>query len=104
MPEEDIRDKVLNDIGQLNIKDINNGVVSDYFCHKVEKAYPIYTLDYKDNIDIATRQLSSFQNLDCFGRNALFKYNNMDDSIEMGLNAAEKYLASHETSIHPADD
>lgn len=104
MPEEEIKGKVLNDIGQLNIKDINDGVVSDYFSHKVKEAYPIYTLGYKDNIGVATRLLSSFQNLDCSGRNALFKYGNMDDSIEMGLNAAEKYLKNQETSVHPEDD
>ena len=104
MPEEEIRDKVLNDIEQLNIKDINNGAVLEYFCHKVKEAYPIYTLGYKDNITSAIHSLSSFHNLDCLGRNALFKYGNMDDSIEMGLNAADKYLRNQETSVHPEDD
>ena len=92
MPEEEIGDKVSNDIRQLNLKDVKNGDVSDRFCHRVKEAYPIYTLGYKDNITAAMDSLSSFHNLDCFGRNALFKYGNMDDSILMGLNAAENYL------------
>jgi len=104
MPEEEIKDKVLNDIGQLNIKDVNNGAVSDYFCHKVKEAYPIYALGYKDNITTASHFFSSFYNLDCLGRNALFKYGNMDDSIEMGLNAADKYLRNQVANVRQKDD
>jgi protoporphyrinogen oxidase len=92
MPEEEMKDQVIDDIRKLGLKDVDQGAMADYFCHKVNGAYPIYALGYKDHIDAATRLLSSFHNLDCFGRNGLFKYGNMDDSIEMGLNAAEKYL------------
>ena len=103
MPEEEIGDKVSNDIRQLNLKDIKNGDVSDCFCHRVKEAYPIYTLGYKDNITAAMDSLSSFHNLDCFGRNALFKYGNMDDSILMGLNASDKYLGIKESRGHSED-
>jgi protoporphyrinogen oxidase len=103
MSEEEIKDKVTNDIRKLGLKDVDNGAVAEYFYHKVNEAYPIYTLGYKDNIGVATRLLSSFHNLDCFGRNALFKYGNMDDSIEMGLNAADKYLRNSEMNVHSGD-
>jgi protoporphyrinogen oxidase len=103
MPAEELEDKVSRDMRKLNPKGKNHGDVLDSFCHRVKEAYPIYTLGYKDSITAAMDSLSSFHNLDCFGRNALFKYGNMDDSILMGLNASDKYLGIKESRGHSED-
>jgi len=36
--------------------------------------------------------INTFENLICCGRQGLFRYNNMDHSIEMGLSTAEHIL------------
>jgi protoporphyrinogen oxidase len=56
---------------------------------KVEHAYPIYDLEYKENLKIITDYLNKIENLRYFGRNGLFRYNNMDHSVDMGLKAAK---------------
>lgn len=51
-------------------------------------AYPIYEIGYKTNLERTTSYLNGLKNLRFFGRNGLFRYNNMDHSISMGQTAA----------------
>jgi protoporphyrinogen oxidase len=59
---------------------------------RVEKEYPVFELGYHGYLDIITRYLSGFSNLQFIGRNGSFRYNNMDQSIMMGLRAARNLL------------
>jgi protoporphyrinogen oxidase len=55
-------------------------------------AYPIYSLDYAENVSVV---LDALDSLDCSvtsGRQGLFRYNNMDHSLEMGEYAALELL------------
>jgi protoporphyrinogen oxidase len=52
------------------------------------KDYPIYDLEYKDNLDVIKRWLDRFGNLYYVGRPGRFKYTNQDHSLEMGMLAA----------------
>ena len=92
MDHAEIKERVLGDIERLISRKIGQGELLDYFCRKVEHCYPIYEIDYQDHVRVARELLASFKNLDCFGRNGSFKYNNMDDSIEMGLQVAKRFL------------
>jgi protoporphyrinogen oxidase len=68
------------------------------FSRREKYAYPLYDLDYKPNKDRVLGWLSKIDGLDTTGRQGLFKYNNMDHSIDMGLTAAENLMgrgASH---------
>lgn len=58
------------------------------YVHRVEKEYPVYHLGYKSDVSILLEYLNRFSNLQSIGRNGVFRYNNMDHSIEMGLYAA----------------
>lgn len=58
------------------------------FVHRVEKEYPVYHLGYKSDVNMLLDYLNKFTNLQSIGRNGVFRYNNMDHSIEMGLYAA----------------
>lgn len=60
--------------------------------HRTPHAYPVYDLTYKSNLDTLMNYLDSFENLKTAGRQGLFKYNNMDHSIEMGLELAKNLL------------
>lgn len=64
-------------------KDILGG-----FVHRVPKEYPVYHIGYKNDVDYLLRYLNKFANLQSIGRNGVFRYNNMDHSVEMGLYAA----------------
>ena len=55
-------------------------------------SYPIYTLDYKKTLRTAFRILNRFKNLVSCGRQGLYRYNNMDHSMEMGILAARHIL------------
>ena len=68
-----------------------NDVVGSMLIKKAH-AYPIYSLDYSKNVSAV---LDTLDNLDCSvtsGRQGLFRYNNMDHSLEMGEYAAMELL------------
>ena len=58
------------------------------YVHRVEKEYPVYHIGYQKDLEILKKYLKQFSNLQIAGRNGIFRYNNMDHSIEMGLYAA----------------
>ncbi|OGG16325.1 hypothetical protein A3D78_06865 [Candidatus Gottesmanbacteria bacterium RIFCSPHIGHO2_02_FULL_39_14] len=58
------------------------------YVHRVPKEYPVYHLRYRQDLKILKKYLHRFVNLQIAGRNGIFRYNNMDHSIEMGLYAA----------------
>lgn len=56
---------------------------------KVQKAYPIYTIDYKKNLNIVNKYLNQFSNFYNIGRSASFKYTSTDFYILMGKSLAK---------------
>ncbi|MBN1405941.1 MAG: FAD-dependent oxidoreductase [Candidatus Omnitrophica bacterium] len=77
----------LENMGLIRRKDI-----SGYFTESAEHAYPVYSLGYKENVQQAYDFLSGIKNLISIGRQGLYRYNNMDHSIKMGLLAADNIL------------
>ncbi len=55
-------------------------------------AYPVYDLDYAAKIKVIEDYLKGFQGLHIAGRGGIFRYNNADHSIEMGLMLGQKLL------------
>ncbi len=60
------------------------------FVHRVEKEYPIYHLGYQQDLAVIRKFLNHYNNLQL---NGIFRYNNMDHSIQMGLYAAWNILS-----------
>lgn len=56
------------------------------------KDYPIYDLEYQENLATVKKYLDGFANLHYIGRPGRFKYTNQDHSLEMGLLAAQAVL------------
>jgi protoporphyrinogen oxidase len=56
-------------------------------------AYPIYTLDYRDQLAMLKGQLARFENLAPAGRLGLFWYNNMDHCLEAAFRLADELTA-----------
>jgi protoporphyrinogen oxidase len=56
---------------------------------KRKNVYPVYDLDYIENLRVIKEYLDKFENLYYIGRPGRFKYNNQDHSLEMGIAAAK---------------
>jgi protoporphyrinogen oxidase len=59
---------------------------------RVANAYPLFELDYRHDYIKVLKYLESFKNLHITGRTGLFKYYNMDHTIESGIHVAETIL------------
>ena len=81
------------------------------------QAYPVYDLDYSQNIATVQNYLQGHEGLNVVGRGGSFRYNNADHSIEMGLLLARRLLGDaidhmavnteaeyHEEVRHPAPE
>lgn len=86
--DKDLIDRTVDDLAKLGY-DVADHIIGS-FVHREEHAYPVYSLDYKDNVDTLLGALSSIKNLKTFGRQGVFRYNNMDHSMKMGFDAAEQ--------------
>ncbi|MDP6423238.1 MAG: hypothetical protein QGG14_00725, partial [Planctomycetota bacterium] len=73
--------------------------VEDAFTKRIPFAYPVYDLDYERHLKKTMAFVHSLENIKSGGRQGLFRYNNMDQSIEMGRLMAEA-LASGSTIDH----
>jgi protoporphyrinogen oxidase len=67
--------------------------VLDVYCARQERAYPLLTLDYSENLRRAVAAVDKVPNVLTNGRQGLFRFNNMDHAIEMGVAAAETIAA-----------
>ena len=54
--------------------------------------YPVYDLEYSGKIAVINEYLAGFEGLHISGRGGIFRYNNADHSIEMGLMLGQKLL------------
>lgn len=59
---------------------------------KLPYAYPVYALDYQENLKISFDYLKNFPRILTTGRQGLFNHNNADHSIYMGFEAADAVL------------
>ncbi len=83
---------------QVAVKDMETvGLVKkeevlEGFVRKMTHAYPVYDLHYKENLAPLRAFLAGLENLETGGRQGLFRYNNMDQSVEMGRRMAWAHL------------
>ena len=62
------------------------------FVFRVSHAYPVYGPDYRKNLAAVLSFLDRFENLSLMGREGLFRYDNSDQAMLTGLEAAGNYL------------
>ena len=74
--------------------------IVDYFVHKEPHAYPIYHLSYKENLKVVMAYIKRIENLLSIGRQGLFRYNNMDESIEIGFETAKSIISNNHYSLY----
>jgi len=64
----------------------------DSMAIRIKEGYPLYKIGYEEHLCNTLNYLSSFRNCLSTGREGLFRHNNLDQSIQMGLLAGEYIL------------
>ena len=86
-------------MGLIHTKQIIDGVVI-----RAKKAYPVYDLNYQQNVMIIKNWLEfNIKNLILVGRNGMHRYNNQDHSMLAGLQAAKNILYSQHYNLWKID-
>ncbi len=97
MSDKDLIERTKSDAikaGYIEAKHIEDALVT-----RIKYAYPFYDLDYKQKLDKIVSFLETPH--ECLlGRTGIFRYNNSDNSIEMGFELADKMLAGENASMH----
>jgi len=88
---ERFTDAIVKDLVRTGTID-SPAAILDVHIEPVPETYPIYTLDYLDQLTRNLKALGQYRNLLLAGRSGRFWYNNMDHSIGQGLTMSDKIL------------
>ena len=80
---------------------IEPGQVISSHVLKIPYAYPVYDLEYKNHLTPVMDYVHQLENIHTTGRQGNFRYNNMDQSVEMGRKLGIE-LATGTTTGHEA--
>ena len=92
-----IKKQLIRDLGKTHL--VRETDIQNIHLEKIPEAYPVYTLNYKSELEKINRALSPFENLQCSGRTGLFWYNNMDESIEKALQLVEAVIKGQHPTV-----
>jgi len=88
--DDELARVTLPHLEELNL--VKGACVIDTHSARLPKAYPRYDKGYLEKVTNILQALGQYPRLFSFGRGGLFKLNNTDHAIEMGLRAAEQVL------------
>lgn len=71
---------------------VNRSEVEDNFIKRIKWAYPVYDLNYKENIQSVLKYLDGIENLYSVGRQGGFNYVGQIDCLDIGVVTAEYIL------------
>ncbi|HWF72080.1 MAG TPA: FAD-dependent oxidoreductase [Solirubrobacteraceae bacterium] len=83
-----------SDLEELGL--IRGDEVLEGFVKKIPHAYPVYDLEYKEHLAPIMEFVHTLENIKTGGRQGLFRYNNMDQSIEMGRRMAATIVSERD--------
>lgn len=76
-------------------KAISQDDITGSFVHHQEFEYPIYKVGYEKSLRLVKSYLKKLKNLQIIGRSGMYRYNNMDHTIQSGLWAAGNLLGKN---------
>ncbi|MCA8944355.1 MAG: FAD-dependent oxidoreductase [Planctomycetes bacterium] len=76
---------------------IEPGQVLSTFTRRIPFAYPVYDLHYAENLKPIQAFVGTLENIHTTGRQGNFRYNNMDQSVEMGRKMGIELATGEET-------
>ena len=86
MEEERLKEICIQDLEKLGM--INRAEVLEYRVEALEYGYPLYSLDYKEKLEILYDYLLSIPNIVAHGRQGLYRYDTMDHAMKTGMIAS----------------
>ena len=93
MPDEELIDLASRELFELGLSETDK--IIDSFIVRQPSAYPVYSSDYRNHIDVIKNYLKRIENLQTIGRNGMHRYNNMDQSMHVGMMAAQNCLGAN---------
>ncbi|MEE9126444.1 MAG: hypothetical protein V3U11_04835, partial [Planctomycetota bacterium] len=96
---EELADIAERDLVKIGL--VKPGVVLGSFIKKIPYAYPVYDLEYYKHLEPVLEYVQQLENIHTTGRQGNFRYNNMDQSVEMGRKMGRE-LATGERTGHEA--
>jgi protoporphyrinogen oxidase len=84
--DDELISTAVSDLEKIGL--ISRSEVLDAFVTRLPHAYPVYDLQYKEHLGPILDFVHALENIKTGGRQGLFRYNNMDQSIEMGRKMA----------------
>ncbi len=82
---------------KLNL--VSHDDIMDAYHIRKPYVYPVYDLQYREELAILEKYLDGFANLIYIGRPGRFKYTNQDHSLEMGIAAARSIIQGKQYDI-----
>ena len=94
MSDDELKALAFREFTHLDLA--KGGTVIDSFVVRQPDAYPVYDQSYKEHLGVIGDFLGNLNNFQTIGRSGLYRYNNMDHSMQTGMLAAQNVLgASH---------
>jgi len=90
--DEQLTDRTVTNLVTLGF--INRHEVIDSVICRIPRAYPLFEIGYTAQLKKICEYLDRYKNLRLIGRGGMFRYYNMDHTLESGIAAAEALLAS----------
>lgn len=85
--DKEFLELIIDDLEKAGI--VKRSEIDRYFTRKIVDAYPVYSKDYKESLDLINEHIDKIDNMITYGRKGLFNYNNMDHCVDMGMIAAD---------------
>ncbi len=92
-----LTDKTVANLVKLGL--IKRHEVIDSVICRIPRAYPLFEIGYTVKLDTICNYLDRYKNLRLVGRGGMFRYYNMDHTLESGMAAGEALLASMSQSF-----
>ncbi len=95
--DEQLKQMALDDIKAISL--VEAAKITDCFVKKMDEAYAVCHLNYDQHLRDLLEHLANFRNLLSTGRQGLYLQNDMHDSMEMGIAAAEFFSGNRRDSL-----
>jgi len=88
--DEELAEKTISNL--VNLGFIKRHEVLDKVVLRIPRAYPLFEVGYTTQLEKICAYLDRFRNLRLIGRGGMFRYYNMDHTLESGISAAEALM------------
>ncbi len=96
---EELAEKTVSNLVTLGF--IKRHEVLDKVVLRIPRAYPLFEVGYTKQLEKICKYLDRFHNLRLIGRGGMFRYYNMDHTLESGISAAEALMANKPELFNP---